>query len=129
MSDDVLLDTNMLLWLVRGDERAAWIREYVEDDSSTVTVSSVALSEIAIKASIGKLRDDVDRIRASANDLGMLELAFDANHVSALARLPLHHRDPFDRMLIAQALAEDLTLATTDRDFTSYDGLRLLDVG
>lgn len=128
MSQDLLLDTNILLWIVRGDRRVKPIREFVEDAASTVTVSSVALTEVAIKHSVGKLPDDVARLRQAALDLGMLELAFDANHVEQLAQLPMHHRDPFDRMLIAQALAEDYTIATSDRTFRKYAGLRLMRV-
>lgn len=125
MNDDLLLDTHMLLWLVRGDQRAAWLQPFVDDDACTVSVSSIVLTEIAVKSTIGKLPDDVAVIRARCRDLGMLELAFNANHVESLAQLPLVHRDPFDRMLIAQALAEDLAIATADQAFAGYDGLRI----
>ena len=125
MSVDLLLDTNQLLWLVRGDERIAWLRDVVEDSASTVTVSSVALSEIAVKHAIGKLPDDVAKVRAAARRLGVLELDFTANHAEQLAEMPLHHRDPFDRMLIAQALSQDYVIATSDREFAQYEGLRI----
>lgn len=127
MSADVLLDTHMLLWLTRGDERAAWVRPLIEDAASTVSISAVSLTEIAVKASTGKLPERVDKVRAAGRIVGLLELPFTAAHAEVLAGLPLRHRDPFDRMLIAQAISEGLTVLTADRSFHEYDGLVIRD--
>lgn len=126
MSVDVLLDTNMLLWLARGDERARWLGPIIDADDCTVTISAASLTEVAIKRSIGKLPDDVAQLRAMGRTLGCLELDFGANHAERLGLMPLHHRDPFDRMLIAQAMVEHLAVATSDRSFAQYDGVRVL---
>jgi PIN domain nuclease of toxin-antitoxin system len=127
MSMDLLLDTDMLLWLVRGDQRAEPAVLASEDDASTVTISAVSYVEVAVKHAIGKLPDRVVDVRRAANSIGVLELPFTASHAEMMATLPLHHRDPFDRMLIAQALSEDYVLVSSDRAFAPYDGLQLLD--
>ena len=82
--------------------------------------------EIAIKKSIGKLTapDDIDRI---VSERGFIELPVRIYHASTLLKLPFYHRDPFDRMLIAQAIAEDLTIITADKKFRKY-GVRLLEI-
>ena len=121
MSVDLLLDTHMALWFVQGDPRALRVRDALADDASTLTFSAVSVAEIAIKHSIQKQPDAPGMIRRALLDHGIAELAFTGDHAEALARLPLHHRDPFDRMLIAQAQAEEYTIATHDRDFRHYD--------
>lgn len=126
MSIDLLIDTSHLIWFLTSDPRAGAARDALRDDASTVTVSAVSLSEIAIKATTGKLHGDVGSIRAHALEHGFLELSWNGGHAEALAELPLHHRDPFDRMLIAQAQVEGMTIATSDRAFDAYD-VALLD--
>ena len=97
MSIDLLLDTNMVIWLAAGDERARAVIPTLEDEASTVTISVVSWIEIAIKHSTRKLDLSVDLVRAAAHEHGILELQLQAGHASMLERLPLHHRDPFDR--------------------------------
>lgn len=125
MSVDLLLDTNVVIWLAAGDERARSIVPILEDDASTVTISVVTWIEVAIKHSARKLDLSVDLLRDAAREHGVLELPLQAGHASMLERLPLHHRDPFDRLLIAQAMSEDMTLASSDGAFASYRDLAL----
>jgi PIN domain nuclease of toxin-antitoxin system len=125
MSVDLLLDTSYVIWFFGGHQRGEVVRDLLEDPTSTVTVSAVTWSEVAIKHSIGKLQGDVGALRAAAREFGVLELDWTGNHAESLARLPLHHRDPFDRMLIAQALAEDIDMLSSDAAFTAYEGLRI----
>lgn len=127
MSIDVLLDTHVVLWFFAGSTRMSdAISSIVDDDASTVTVSEVSFVEVAIKRSLGKLDVDVAELRRHVRAHGMLELPIGVGHADSLQELPLHHRDPFDRILIAQALAEEMTIVTVDRDFAAYEGLSLL---
>lgn len=121
MNVDLLLDTHMAIWFLRGDERARPVRDAVGSSSTSVAFSAVSLAEIAIEFTIGKLPYSPTTIRHALLDHDVTELAFTGDHAEALALLPLHHRDPFDRMLIAQARAEEYTIATIDRDFRRYD--------
>jgi PIN domain nuclease of toxin-antitoxin system len=76
--------------------------------------------EIAIKSQLGKLKADADEVRAAALQSGFQPLPFTLEHAAAVARLPPHHRDPFDRALIAQAMVEPLTLLTHDEILAVY---------
>ncbi len=121
----ILLDTHVLLWWL-DDDAALPIefRSAIGSARNEVWVSSITLAEISIKQSVEKLdapfiSDDL------VAEQGMLLLAFDTGHARKLRELPLHHRDPFDRMLIAQAIDEDLRFATVDTRVSRYD-VRLL---
>jgi PIN domain nuclease of toxin-antitoxin system len=126
MSVDLLLDTHALIWLAVGDPRASALVKVVDDPACTVSVSTASWLEIAIKSSLGKLEPGVAATRRSMQRLPVLDLAISANHAEALEALPRHHGDPFDRILIAQALAEDMMIATVDPAFAAYEGLSLL---
>jgi PIN domain nuclease of toxin-antitoxin system len=121
----LLLDTHVLLWCLDDDARLSTsIRDAVEDRVNEVYVSSLAIVEIALKVRLGKLKIHVpfDQLIATVrgrNDVRELALTF--AHARALFSLPLHHRDAFDRMLIAQALVEQMTLATADADIAAYN--------
>lgn len=119
MSQRFLLDTHVLLWAVVGDPRFAPHHRRIIEAGEGLVVSVVAVWEIAIKISSGKLRfdDDIARI---ARDRSIALLNIDERHAAAIRNLPLHHRDPFDRMLIAQAQVEGLTILTSDRHFAAY---------
>jgi PIN domain nuclease of toxin-antitoxin system len=126
MSVDLLLDTHALLWLVADDPRHRdLLGDVLEQPASTVTVSAASYMEIAIRNTIGKLDIDIAKLRKRVMASGALELNVQPGHAEALAQLPLHHRDPFDRMLIAQALAEELTIVSVDTEFAKYEGLRI----
>jgi PIN domain nuclease of toxin-antitoxin system len=116
----LLLDTHILLWWGTDETRLppSW-RPLIADPTNVVFVSSVSVAEIAIKASLGKLSAPKDLL-ADLVDEGFEELSLDFDHAAMLRELPWHHRDPFDRMLIAQALVEGLTVATMDPHFTPY---------
>ena len=121
MNVDVLLDTHVVIWLAQDDPRGErMIAPLLDDQSSTISVSSITWTEIAIKSALGKLEVDVSAMRSSAVKLGFLELNLIGGHAEQLALLPHHHRDPFDRILIAQALSEDLQLVSADPQIDAY---------
>jgi PIN domain nuclease of toxin-antitoxin system len=86
----------------------------------------VSISEIAVKATRGKLGLTGNLTREALEDLDVRILPYSAEHAFALFDLPLHHSDPFDRQIIAQALAENLPVITPDRAFSLYKGLKVL---
>lgn len=115
-----LLDTQPLLWELAGDERVpGWLRDDIDRDPSRFGVSDVCLWEVAIKRSVGKLQTSADLPRTLA-DLGFARVAITRSQVWAVGDLPLHHRDPFDRLLIAQAQELSLPLITTDSAMSAY---------
>ena len=117
----LLLDTHILLHVLTEPERLARKRsESIENPANAVFVSAVSIAEIAIKVSIGKLRVDVDLLSA-VEDAGFEWLDFSPREALQLAKLPLHHRDPFDRMLVVQSQANDLALVTDDSKLADYD--------
>jgi PIN domain nuclease of toxin-antitoxin system len=116
----LLLDTHALLWALSAPRSLApKLRERLERAETTVLVSVVSAWEIEIKRAIGKL-DAPDDLVQQMSRHRFLELPIHLRHVACLRRLPPHHRDPFDRMLVAQALADDLTLVTRDRRILAY---------
>jgi PIN domain nuclease of toxin-antitoxin system len=123
----LLLDTNVLLWVLSGGSRLAPYRAAVADPANTVFFSAVSVAEVSLKSSLGKLEVEDGYVEALAAS-GYLELPFTAAHGEALASLEWRHRDPFDRMLIAQAIADNLTVATADRAFAAYP-VKLLQTG
>jgi PIN domain nuclease of toxin-antitoxin system len=117
----LLLDTHAFLWW-NADDRALGprAREAIADPGNVVYVSAATAWEIAVKRRAGKLEapgEIADWIR----DDGFSDLAIEVEHAVASAELPEHHRDPFDRLLIAQARLEDLTLVTSDVEIVRYD--------
>ena len=116
---NLLIDTCTLLWWANGDDLSPAVSQAMADPDNRVWVSAASIWEIGIKQSLGKLtvRGDLDAL--IDEDFEHLPIAF--AHARRAAQLPRHHRDPFDRMLIAQAETEDLTLATRDRRIRSYD--------
>ncbi len=117
----LLLDTHALLWWLEDDAALGQhARERIEDPPNEVLVSVVSLWEIAIKTRIGKLRADVTEIAGAIEQEDFAMLGIGVEHLRALAELPRHHRDPFDHLLIAQALVEDATFVTADRNAARY---------
>jgi PIN domain nuclease of toxin-antitoxin system len=116
----LLLDTHVFLWAVSDSARlsAAARREIVAAERTFVSAASIW--EVAIKARLGKIDADVDAAAAAIEQSGFFELPVRAAHAVAVARLPLHHADPFDRLLVAQALTEPLRLLTADAALGRY---------
>jgi PIN domain nuclease of toxin-antitoxin system len=116
----LLLDTNAFIWWIDDSRRLhAPARDAIRSPENEVVVSAVSAWEIALKVRLRKLRFDADVVeQTDVNDFERLEITFE--HASAAGALPLHHRDPFDRMLAAQARHEGLTLVTDDPVFARY---------
>ncbi len=115
----LLLDTHVLIWFDSGARLSpAAVRSIAT--AAEVYVSAVSGWEVAIKSSLGKVTT-TRTVVAACEEAGLLELPILLRHSELLQRLPMHHRDPFDRMLIAQATVEGLTIVTRDRAFAAYD--------
>ena len=122
----LLLDTHLLLWALAEPERLdATTRMALEDPDNEVLFSAASLWEIAIKAKLGRadFGFDPQRILRAALDTGFIELPVRAAAAVRVAGLPLHHRDPFDRLLIAQAIAEPVRFYTVDPLLPPYSEL------
>ena len=117
----VLLDTHILLWWLADHEHLpAVAAEAIADPACEVFVSAASAWEISIKQAAGRLDAPDDLLEAlAANDFG--PLAITAHHAMAAGRLPPHHADPFDRILIAQAQIEGITLVSVDGRFSNYE--------
>jgi PIN domain nuclease of toxin-antitoxin system len=116
----LLLDTHVVLWWLTDDSTLSDDIKDRIDHEPDVCLSPVTVWEIAIKQAIGKLREPLDlpeRVRAS----GLREIAITSEHALVAGRLPLLHRDPFDRMLVAQAKCEGLVVVTRDPEIPNYD--------
>jgi PIN domain nuclease of toxin-antitoxin system len=120
----LLLDTQVFLWFIAGSERLSNIARAEIENSTVQPVLSVAsLWEMAIKISLGKLRlqqpfEAFIPSQLEQNGITLLEIRL--KHLGVLIDLPFHHRDPFDRLLVAQALADGLTVASSDPAFDAY---------
>ncbi len=126
----LLLDTHAFLWWVFGDVKLSRPARHVltDDESNEVFVSAASAWEIATKFRIGKLPDAAAVARDVASAIaaeGFVELPITVAYAQSAGDLGGRHRDPFDRMLIAQALAEDLTLVSNERAFDAYGIKRL----
>lgn len=118
----LLLDTHALLWWLSDDARlGAPAREFVADPANDILVSVVSLWEIQVKCRIGKLAADMPELLREIAGQGFGLLPIDPPHLLRLGSLPAHHRDPFDHLLIAQALVERATFVSDDRHAPLYD--------
>jgi PIN domain nuclease of toxin-antitoxin system len=118
----LLLDTNVAVWLLLGDRKRV-SKEAVaalEDERNEVALSAASVWEIAIKRSLGKLTI-ADGWPATLGRLGFDPMPVTAIHAEAVERLAWHHRDPFDRLLVAQAAVERCALVSADRRLGAYD--------
>ena len=122
----LLLDTHILLWLMQDAPQLRPAARRLIDDADSVHVSSVSLWEVAIKRSLGKLRLDPDALDEHLAASAVQALGLSWAHVRQLRTLPAHHGDPFDRMLVAQALSEPLHLLTHDAALAPYSELVIL---
>lgn len=98
----------------------------LQNKATSLELSAVSLTEIAIKNSVGKLTLPAEVVRKAIQDLDIRILPFTAEHAFRLFAMPLHHGDPFDRQIIAQALCEEIAVVTSDAAFSRYKGLKLL---
>jgi len=120
----LLLDTHALLWWATGDRRLTpRVRETLGDVESDVAVSAASLWEIASKRALGRIDVDLDELVTTVVEDGFSELPVRIGHTLALRDLPRQHDDPFDRLLIVQAIAESRRLVTHDRVIGKYAGL------
>jgi PIN domain nuclease of toxin-antitoxin system len=120
----LLLDTHVLLWWLADDRKLAKdARVIIANPDNDVLVSSASLWEIAIKVALGRLEIELDDLEEAISRNGFRSLPIGFRHALIAGRLPNLHRDPFDRMLIAQASVEELRVVSHDRVFERY-GLR-----
>src|ERR1700677_2219286 len=120
----VLLDTQAIYLAYRNEGLSRLARTLIEDPDTVRLISSVSITEIAVKFAIGKIEMGRDDMMQAIRDLRLTELAFEPRHALAMFSLPLHHRDPFDRMILATALVEKLPIITGDRSFRRYPGVK-----
>jgi PIN domain nuclease of toxin-antitoxin system len=120
----LLLDTHAFLWFIMGSANlSVKARAIIENPVNERLLSVASLWEIAIKTSLGKLALSApfaELIPAQLKLNGIELLNLNVDHLSALTTLPFHHRDPFDRLVIAQAIVEKLTVVSLDRAFDAY---------
>jgi PIN domain nuclease of toxin-antitoxin system len=115
---NLLLDTHVLIWWDEGRRLTPDARQAIEE-ADAIYVSAASAWEIAIKIGLGRLRPS-RTVEEAVAESGFLELPVSFRHAYRVAALPAHHRDPFDRLLIAQADVEELTLVTRDPVFRRY---------
>lgn len=121
----LLLDTQLLLWTAIWPGRvAAAARRMIEDPANDVHFSVVSIWEVAIKRSLGRTDFTVDShvLRRALLDAGYVEVVVEGTHAVAVETLPLLHKDPFDRLLVAQATVEGIVLLTSDAGLARYPG-------
>lgn len=119
MRERLLLDTHPLLWWLAGADLDPGAADRIADPANVVVVSAASIWEIAIKRRLGKLRFPGSPSE-EARKAGFGQVAITAAHAERAGELAPHHRDPFDRMLVAQAELEGCTVVTRDRAFTAY---------
>jgi PIN domain nuclease of toxin-antitoxin system len=118
----LLLDTHTVLWWLSDDPRlGARARDLIADPGNDVLISVAAFWEIVVKVRVGKLEADVGEIVDACTRDGFIRLDVVPAHLRTLATLPMHHRDPFDHMLIAQAITEEAFLVSQDEHIAKYD--------
>jgi PIN domain nuclease of toxin-antitoxin system len=116
----LLLDTHVVLWWLTDDPTLTEDIKTMLDHEPGIYVSPATVWEVAIKQAVGKLLEPAD-LPERVRDSGFIELPIKFEHAIVAGRLPMIHRDPFDRMLVAQARCEDLMLVTRDTDIQQYD--------
>lgn len=126
----LLLDTHLLLWAAASSKRLPRAaRALIENAANEVYFSAASIWEIAIKSSLGRkdFRIDLVALQIALPEMGLVELPVTATHAVGITKLPPIHRDPFDRLLIAQSIAEPLALLTNDSLLARYsDGVQVV---
>jgi PIN domain nuclease of toxin-antitoxin system len=121
---NLLVDTHAMLWFVAGDERLSpKARQAIESPGATIYISIASWWEMAIKCSLDKLQlaKPIEQFMAERVEEGFRVLSVEMRHLPALVALPFHHRDPFDRLIICQAMLERMPVCTSDSQFAAYD--------
>lgn len=121
----ILLDTHVFIWAVLDDPRLTAKARALIEGADEVNVSAASIWEIAIKSSTGKIDADIEKMAQAIEDSGFNELPVSIAHAVQVAKLPLlnDHKDPFDRLLVAQSMSEPLVLLTADTKVLAYGGL------
>lgn len=122
----LLLDTHICLWAVAGSSQLEPGARRLIEGADEVYVSAASIWEIAIKARLGKLQADAHELASAIEPSGFIELPVRASHAAGVGALELHHNDPFDRLLLAQALAAPLRLVTADAVMAQYSDIVML---
>ena len=117
---NIIIDTHIFLWLAAGEYKKIKNIQLLEDTNNNIFLSSLSIAEITIKVSIGKLKFDGDILEV-LKDMGVEILNFDVKSALLLKNLPYHHKDPFDRMIITQAISNKFKIVSADKNFTKYD--------
>ena len=119
----LLLDTHILIWTLSSPDLLSEEAKQFIQEAKMLYVSSASLWEMSIKASIGKLEVNLSELKKQLTSLGINELMISWEHALLTETLPWHHKDPFDRLLIAQAMSEPLVLLTNDKVLAKYTTL------
>jgi PIN domain nuclease of toxin-antitoxin system len=119
----LLLDTHVFLWVVTDSSNLSGDARRTIAEADEVYVSAASIWEAAVKTGLGGIRGDVRELAGAIGDSGLVELPVTAIHAALVSELPHHHRDPFDRLLVAQALTEPLVLLTADAKLAQYSDL------
>jgi PIN domain nuclease of toxin-antitoxin system len=119
----LLLDTQVFVWITQDSPRLTKAAKALILEASEVYVSAASIWEIAIKARLGKIDADPRQMAQAIAASGFSELPISVQHAAGVELLPEHHKDPFDRLLIAQALAEPLRLVSADGQLAKYSDL------
>lgn len=119
----LLLDTHIFLWWVKEDKRLSKTTINSIKEAEEVYISSASVWEIVIKMGLGKISVDIKALIQEIHNSHFLELPVTSQHAAAILRLPDIHRDPFDRMLVAQAISEPLVFLTADHQLKKYSEL------
>ena len=123
----LLLDTAILIYAVEAPERLSKrATAALQNSENILELSVISITEIAIKTSLGKLQVSSAIVRQALQDLDIRVLNYSGDHALHLFDLPLHHSDPFDRQIIAQALTEKIPVVTPDEKFKLYGGLKIV---
>ena len=122
----LLIDTQIFIWAVLDSDKLGLKARQIMLGAGEVFVSAASIWEIAIKAKIGKIEGDPDEFVEAIEESGLRELMISAKHAAKVYELPLYHRDPFDRLLIAQALTEPMRFLTADSVLEQYSELVIM---
>lgn len=124
---NILLDTHLLIWAVSSPDKLSVEAKRLISGAARIYVSAASIWEMGIKIRLGKLAVDLDRLLRQLQEMGVEELPVRWEHSRLVGELPLYHRDPFDRLLVAQAISEPLILLTRDAVLPKYhDVVRLV---